>query len=153
MAQLIGVLCTPKGWGFDSWSGCIWEEADQCFSLSPLSLSLPLSKINERVLKIEKKNKQTWQDLKVDFCRDSERRGIYISERESARVCVHVCACVCVCVCVCVCMYLSNPHPRICLLIFREGGSGRERETLMWERETSISRLPFSPQLGMELTT
>ena len=47
---MVGELsCTPKGCGFNLWSGCVWEVTNQCFSLSfspvfpSLFLSLPLS--------------------------------------------------------------------------------------------------------------
>ena len=44
VAQFVGVSSyTPKGCGFDSWSGCVWEAVD--VSLSP-SLLLSLKSIN-----------------------------------------------------------------------------------------------------------
>ena len=48
----------PKGCGFDPQSGYVWEETDQCLSLS-LSLFLPLSQTNKCLhLKKKKKNFQ-----------------------------------------------------------------------------------------------
>ena len=51
IAQLVGALSlTPKGWGFNPWSGCVQDVTDWCFILtslfsmtSPFSLSLSLS--------------------------------------------------------------------------------------------------------------
>lgn len=67
VAQLDGALSLyQKGCVFQPWSGCIWEAADSCFSLTLLFLSLPLS-LESMTISLgedEKQNKTTLHDEK-----------------------------------------------------------------------------------------